>query len=413
MHREYSRSLLLILIPRVLVLLSVFSPGVVATSFSNEIADSLKGNWGQFKLNANWRYANVDQEGKAVAKGDPVRLRFGYLSPKIFEFQGFAEFEGNTPVFEYQHDSTRNGKTEFPVVADPQAAELNQGWLSYAGLSDSLITGGRQEINYDNQRFLGTVPWRQLEQTFDSVTVVNKTIVNSEIKIAYIWNVKTVESKDIGMSSPMLNLSHTIPELGKLTAYAYLLDYSDTSANSTQSYGVRFTGKTGVRENLKAIYSAEYSYQRDYQTNPNRYNTNYMHFIGGFEMPEIAWDFANLSGKVGWEQLGSDNNVGFKTPLGTNHAFNGWADKFLTTPSLGIRDFYGILSTRIHGFKLMAIYHQYDSATGNIDYGHEIDALVVKKFSGHYTILLKYADYFASGYATDTRKIWVSVGVDF
>jgi hypothetical protein len=138
-----------------------------------------------------------------------------------------------------------------------------------------------------------------------------------------------------------------------------------------------------------------------------------MHFIGGFEMPEIAWDFASLNGKIGWEQLGSDNDVGFKTPLGTNHAFNGWADKFLNTPSLGIRDFYGVLSTQIHGVKLMAIYHQYDSATGNIDYGHEIDALAITQFGGHYTILLKYADYFASGYANDTRKIWMSVGVDF
>ena len=36
--------------------------------------------------------------------------------------------------------------------------------------------------------------------------------------------------------------------------------------------------------------------------------------------------------------LGSDNGVGFSTPLNNGHRYQGWADKFLATPGDGIED---------------------------------------------------------------------------
>ena len=42
-----------------------------------------------------------------------------------------------------------------------------------------------------------------------------------------------------------------------------------------------------------------------------------------------------LSAGLGWEVLGGDEDEpgeAFRTPLATLHAFNGWADQFLTTP---------------------------------------------------------------------------------
>jgi len=153
--------------------------------------------------------------------------------------QAFIEFEGNTPVFVEDYNSVRNGKHQFPVIADPQAAELNQGWVSFSAIANTSITVGLQEIKYDNQRFVGTVPWRQLEQTFDSATLLNKSIDNLEFKTAYIWNVKTIVSRDVNMSSPVFNLTYTIPLVGKVIGYAYLLDYSGSNSGtlrfSTQS----------------------------------------------------------------------------------------------------------------------------------------------------------------------------------
>ena len=100
-----------------------------SSGFNKKTEDALKGDWGKINFNIRWRFEHVAQEGLETANGDPIRLRLGYLTPKRFGFQAFAEFEGNTPVFFDDYNSTRNGKTQYAVIGDPAAAELNQGWL--------------------------------------------------------------------------------------------------------------------------------------------------------------------------------------------------------------------------------------------------------------------------------------------
>ncbi len=373
------------------------------------------GQFGKISFDLQYRYEYVDQKGAGTANGDPIRLRLGYLTPTVYNTQAFLEFEGNTPVFKNDYNSLRNGKTQFPVIADPQEAELNQGWLAFTGIPDTTLKAGRQRITYNNHRFIGNVGWRQLEQTYDSATLVNKSLYQTDIKAGYIFNVKNVLSQDINMSSPILNLSYNVQDIGILTGYGYWLDFNNTPrlGLSSQTYGIRFSGATTVIDNLKALYTAEYANQLDYQKNPSNYNADYYHAIVGFKAPQLGWGFSNLIGKVGWEQLGSNNGVAFQTPLGTNHAFNGWADQFLVTPPTGIQDLYGSISAKLHGVKMMVVYHQFDSAVGNIDYGHEIDALIVKKFGKHYRMLAKYAQYYSRNFKTDTQKFWLAFGVNF
>ncbi len=61
-----------------------------------------------------------------------------------------------------------NGLEPFPVVADPENIELNRAQISYL-VDGTGVTVGRQRINLGNQRFVGSVGWRQNEQTFDAV----------------------------------------------------------------------------------------------------------------------------------------------------------------------------------------------------------------------------------------------------
>jgi len=134
--------------------MSVTTARATPYRFNEKIEEALEGNWGKISFNIRWRFEYVDQEGKGIARGDPIRLRLGYLTPKIAGFQAFAEFEGNTPVFLNDYNSTRNNKTQYPVIADPAEAELNQGWLAYSGLPGTTIKAGRQKIIYNNHRFL-------------------------------------------------------------------------------------------------------------------------------------------------------------------------------------------------------------------------------------------------------------------
>ena len=389
---------------------------------SDSIQDALKGDWGQIKLNLRYRFEHVEQAGLKTANGDPIRLRLGYLTPKFAGFQAFAEFEGNTPVFTDNYNDTSNGKTEYAVIADPAEGELNQSWLSFDTIPDTVIKGGRQRILFDNQRFVGAVGWRQMEQTFDAINLLNSSLGNLSVNATYIWNVRTIFSQDVNMRSPLLNLKYTFEGIGSLTGYGYWLDYDDPDdsgpfeyAFSTQTIGLRFDGKTAVsaEENLNLLYTGEYASQSDYQDNPTDYTADYYHLIGGLLAPNSGSVLTDISGKIAYEVLGADNGVSFKTPLGTNHGFNGWADQFLTVSPDGLRDLYAMVGGTIAGVKVDLIYHDFRADEGGSDYGTEFDVMLTKKFGSNYTIQAAYANYNADEYKTDTQKFWLQFMVTY
>ena len=63
------------------------------------------------------------------------------------------------------------------------------------------------------------------------------------------------------------------------------------------------------------------------------------------------------------QELLSSNNgkYAFQTPLGTNHLFQGWVDKFLVTPAQGIRDTFITAGGKVGDVTLLTEYHWIDS----------------------------------------------------
>jgi len=418
--KKYFSIMALILSLPFLIMVNTGSSVAAGLNMDDKIADELKGDWGQITFNLRYRFEHVDQDGIETANGDPIRLRLGYMTPEFSGFQAFAEFEGNTPVFADDYNDKTNGKTDYAVIADPSEGELNQAWLSFDTISDTVIKAGRQRILLDNQRFVGAVGWRQMEQTFDAAKLINVSVDNFTANATYIWNVRTILSKNVNMGSPLVNLKYSFQGVGTVTGYGYWLDYSDPDdsgpfayAFSTQTLGLRFNGKTAMNNNLKLLYTAEYATQSDFQDNPENYTADYYHFMGGLTIPNTGSILTNITGKIAYEVLGSDKNVSFKTPLGTNHGFNGWADLFLTAPGGGLRDTYGVLSSSVAGVKVDLIYHDFQADTGGSDYGTEFDAMLTKKIGTHYTVQAVYANYNADKYKTDTEKLWLQVTIAF
>ena len=389
--------------------------GAWAGGINDTIADALQGDWGRITLAVRYRYEHVAQDGLKTANGDPIRIRLGYLTPKFSALQAFAEFEGNTSVFVEDYNNTDNNKTDYAVIADPNKGELNQAWLSWSGYEGSMVKAGRQRMTWDDQRFIGAVGWRQMEQTFDAVTIASTSLPDLDMKVSYVWNVRTIKSRDVNMSSPLVNIGYTFSGIGRLGAYAYLLDYNDEAdyGLSSQTYGLRFNGTAPVSDGLRLVYTAEYAVQSDYQDNPVDFSAEYVHCIGGVRFSEPGSLLSSLSASVAWMLQSSDNGVSFKTPLGTNHKFNGWADQFLTTPDSGLRDLYATVGAMIHGHKVELVYHKFDADQGGADYGDEWDFLVQKKINEHYSVLMGYADYNADEYKTDTRKFWLQLTVSY
>jgi len=423
-----------------LLSLSVVSHSTMA-DITKEVEDALNfyhyGKNGAVKIDLNTRYENVNQDNvrSPALRGTPLpaarqpdtanavttRLRLGLLSPVFHGLQGYAEYQG-VYAMDSNYNSTRNDKTGYSTVSDPYESELDQLWISYAGIPDTVIKGGRQVIQFDDQRFIGNVGWRQLQQTFDSVLIThnNQQLFGLTVNAGYIGRVKTITTTTESVTAPILNVNYKLGDYGNMVGYGYWLDYTDPGANavyykSSQTYGLRLTNylKQGdsfkLNDNYGLQYTAEWSIQSNYQSNPNNYTVNRYNLMGGFTAYMFTFQGA-------MEQLdGVGKNKAFQTPLGTNFAFQGWADQFLVTPDNGIRDVFGTVTTSLDRGEvaLTGVYHDFFDDTGNIHYGQEWDFLASKKFGKHYTLLARYAYYNADQYSTDTQKIWVQGNINF
>lgn len=394
-------------------------------NFTNDIEEVFKlyqnGDMGAVKMDLNYRWENVNQDhgGKTpatdpkTANANTARLRLGYMSPVLYGFQAYAEYEGLYALQE-DYNSTRNGRTQYSVIADPDASELNRFWLSYNGIPDTLAKVGRQRIKLDDDRFIGNVGWRQMEMTYDSVTFTYKSqdVPGLLVTAGYIDSARTFTNTKESMNSPILNINYKVGDWGSLVAYGYWLDFRDPAkyAVSSQSYGLRFTGKSPkFFDTVNAIYTAEWSNQSDYGDNPNSYQADRINLMAGASAYNLT-----VSGAM--EQLnGFGAGKTFQTPLGTNHAFQGWADLFLTTPANGIRDVFATASYKMMNDSLIitGVYHDFSDDTGTLQYGKEWDFSILKKFGKHYSLLAKYANYNADTFGTDTQKIWLQANVSF
>ena len=413
-----------------LLALSVMS-GPALADMTQKVEDALNfyhyGKNGAVKIDLNTRWENVDQDRgpQKTANAVTSRLRAGLLSPVFHGLQGYAEYEGNLAMVD-NYNSTRNSNTSYSTIADPEKSELNQLWISYAGIPDTVIKGGRQRIKFDDDRFIGNVGWRQMETTFDSVLVThnNQQLFGLTVNAGYIGNVQTFTATNEHIEAPILNVNYKIGDYGNMVGYGYWLDYTEREnyEKSSQTYGLRMTNfqKLGdsykVSDNYGLVYTAEWGHQENYGHGPTKYATDRLNLMGGL----TAYDFTF---QAAMEQLdGKGLNRTFDTPLGTNHAFQGWADLFLVTPKNGIRDVFGIVSTTLdHGnVVLSGTYHNFTDDTGQIRYGDEWDFSALMKFGKHYSLLAKYAYYSADNYNqpdtftnTDTQKIWVQGNISF
>ena len=371
-------------------------------------------------LDTRLRWESVDQQGIAKdANGVTFRARMG-AEFATGDWRLLGEVEGTSAIVE-RYFSGLNGKNQYPLIADPTNFELNRLQLQYRGLKKAIVTIGRQRINIEDQRFVGSSGWRQNEQTFDAARIEFGDAKGLQLDLGYAWSVRTIWGIDGGGARPtaiggdnvFATASYPTP-IGKLTAFAFLVDQDEAQVQhfrqSSQSYGSRLAGSRLLSKALKLTYVLSYARQSDYHRNPNRYRAAYA-------LADAGLDISGWKLGAGYELLGADKGVAFtsfQTPLATLHKFQGWADKFLTTPPQGIQDYYGQVG---YGWKKIAnfdtvnallVYHRFDSARGRIHYGDEWDASLTAK-KGRWTATAKLASCAADQFATDTRKIWLQL----
>jgi hypothetical protein len=367
-------------------------------------------------LNARARAEFVDQ-GTLDATAVTLRVRAGAEARRgpfalLIEGEATVAPVRHYNAFPFPAPGEKQSRPAYAVVADPENGELNRIQLEYR-YRGGAVTAGRQRIDLDDQRWVGSVGWRQNEQTFDALRGVAK-LGPATLDATYAISQRTIFGSDAGPRTA--TDGHFVfaglgagkgAVSGKL--FAYLIDYDEpfAHANSSQTYGGFLTVVVPVGPRESAGLRASYARQSDYGANPFDYAADYWTLEATAKL--AGFDFA-----AGRETLGRNNGRSVQTPLATLHKFNGWADVFLTTPSAGLRDTYVSIQRKfpevqeIPGLNASVALHRFRSSDGDLRYGDELDAALGARFKS-VAALVKFARYESRGFGADTRKLWLQL----
>jgi hypothetical protein len=431
----------------------------------DNLVDALKG--GKVDLYLRYRFEFVDDDQPRINPGPPplltgiplkdahastLRTALGYSTGLFYDFGAYVQFQDVRVIGDDAYnDGGSNGVVDHAVVVDPESTEIHQANLRYVGLPYTTVKAGRQEIEHRPaplHRYIGNILWRQNWQSFDGVRVLNEYLPATEVDYAYVWNTNRIFSEenslpdrsDFRMNSHFIKALYSGFAYGKLEYYTYLLDFeSQTSEGlSTSTFGLRFQGSYDLISYPVAIlYTAEYGYQMDYAENPADIDVGY--YLGELgatysfvdspiESVTVKGSYEVLEGDGGEVVIGCCNGRvarAFQTPLGTNHAFQGWADRFLITPADGIEDLYVTLNVKVMGSNFIAMWHDFSANNDDYDYGTDWDLVLERPLFNNFLVGAKYANYDASGdaqnrarnsisgQAFDLEKVWAYVQFKF
>jgi len=432
--------------------------------------DSVKA--GKPMTNFRLRYESVDQDAfqpapnatKKLDRAEGVTLR-SLIGWQTAPFHNFSIAAQVIDVSKFQDDFNdralnvpQPGHGNYPVIADPDYTGVNQLFVDWTGIRNTKIRAGRQQLNLDNVRYVGDIGFRQVMQVFDGVSVLNKSIPDTEIFLAHFEKVRQINTKLRDTNIELINVKYRISPTESLVGFGYFLDApnlaqnggsptadpllagagnglgasSDTPTTSTattdassRTLGLRLDGVRPINPDWKVLYTAEYAKQDDYKGGSSLIDAHYYRFGGGAM-------YKTWSLRIDQELLSSnDGRYGFQTPLGTNHLFQGWADLFLVTPRQGIRDTFVTVATTLGKAKFVAEYHDFKSdenfrTIGNklVDsYGTEFDVGVTYPFTDKLSGKFEYAKFkeddvygtslTAATRKPDTEKIWATLMYTF
>lgn len=377
------------------------------------------------EVKARYEFVDDQSNNKGAANAYTVRAMLG-LETKLFGIDELSmKVDGTTvqSIGGEHYDSGYNGMN-YDKVVDPEQTRFTQGYLQYK-FGKTVAKVGRQIVNLDNQRFIGSVDWRQMPQSLDAVSISDTSIPGLNLYGAYVYSYATVAKEPTWDSkSVILNGSYKVNDMLKVTAYDYMIS-SEKAAYGSDTVGLALTGDIPAA-GAKINYRAEYASQGDAS-----FKT-----VGATKKEADAYYYnldalANISGVLigaGYEVLsgstGTDGKTAFSTPLATLHKFNGWADKFLaSTPLGGLCDVSATLGYTAPGLgKAMVNYHDFETdkamGTGQADLGTEWDMLYTNAIPGIKGLQgLAKAAYFkagdVTGYNKDKSVVWIELDYKF
>jgi hypothetical protein len=367
------------------------------------------------------RFEFVDQNGKASAEAFTMRTLLGFSTKQVddiaatFQLINVADIAGT-------HTSLVNGLTRFAAIPDPAATNVNQAFVSYAGVPDIKVTVGRQIIALDDTRFVGNVDFRQTMQTFDAITLTTSPLPDFKATASYVWGIKNILNRHLpteiflgeGYWTPRKEAAFEVftyaygNDAGSVIAGAAGCGLVGPPACNSVTYGLRGHGEVPLPGDFKLEYKATYAHQSPYDGGSGLIDADYAQASG-----KLIWQAYNIGAEYMLMGSNGSGTYGFQTPLATRHAFNGWAEIFLTTPPAGLKTVDVFAGATLFDVTALGKYYNFRSDYGDKKYGDEWDFSLSYKFSARLQAGVEYADYHADGFGASTQAGWMFAKVTY
>lgn len=368
-------------------------------------------NHGSMRL----RFADIHQDNQN-GRAASIRLRQSLLSTWHNTFSTFIETDYVGRAYQDQHSNgvIFNGK---PLVPDAPGWDLNQAFFRFTTGSTEL-TLGRQRINWDNQRFIGSVSFWQNEQTFDALRFSTSLFSQSKVEYIYLGQANRIFGRNAKQSLRNSDLNFEANDglrpaarLGqhqhtshfarfnfeewdylRWSIYAHDINNRDAENTSNTTVGGMYAFRYRPHE---ITYNFELEYAAQRKKSPKEAP------ITGYFRSQGSIQYQSITASLRYEHIDSKEGITLTTPLASLHEFHGWADKFGTLPSEGIRDFSTQLFWRRSPIKIDLRYHLFKSAESLVTYGHEWDFDFIYKPQKNSQFFVRFAHFIGASDAPE------------
>lgn len=355
----------------------------------------------RFEYRHGYKTLFPDNADPATFVSQRTRLNFGYKTEKLHFYLSPQDVRvwGDVPQLN---------------LADENGFSLHQAWAEIELVSDLSLKIGRQEIVYDDQRFLGNVDWAQQGRSHDAAILKFETN-NTKLHFgaAYNQDGESLTGNILTQSTyKSLQYMWLHKDFSKINASFLILnnglqyiDEIDETKNDT-----RYSQTAGIH--LKAgLEKFKFSSNLYYQFGKDVSNNSLDAYLVSLEARYSATE--NLKFGLGGELLsgneyGTPNdgkNKAFNPLYGTNHKFNGFMDYFYVgnhIDNVGLIDIFGNASYSFNSKSSVIVnFHKFFAASEidtdvSKDLGFEIDLVTSHSINNFVGVKAGYSHFFTS-----------------
>ncbi len=384
--------------------------GVAHAEEANSISGAIEGGELIFELRP--RVEHVDQTGANDADAFTHRTRLGWKTASFHGVTGLIEFEDVRSFVDDYNDGVPPAEP-FATIGDPETTELNRLQLAWRANAHFTATLGRQNVQFDDQRFLDASNSRQDSRTIDALRA---DVTFGNLKGSYLYldhvNNTAADFTDLDTESHLLNVTNKFDDAFSVTGFVYAFDFTTPTAinQSSEFIGARAFGKFNAGE-TEFAYAVSYANQQDYGSSTVDFDLDY-------GMANLTVTHGQFSSRLQYETLEGDGARGLFFPLGSNTSFHGWAGAFSTKPVNGLNDFNASVTWSpeweaplFSDLSFTVRWYEFEAERTGADLGEELDFEISGDLTDNVSLLIRSGDYRGGdiGSPADRRRTWLEL----